>query len=217
MTFPKCSIKTVLRHVVALTTVFTCLAAQRAIVLAQPPVAESAVQLAVGDIAPRFEGLDNAGNPWRLDDRLGQGNIVLCFYPGNYGIGCAKQAQLFRDRLNGLAERGVCVVAVSGDMPAAHAIFKEMHDLRFTLLADEHGALASRYGVAVAAGCKVRVTDAAGRSVLDANRRFLILNRPATLAATTFIIGADGNVLYRSPRNAPFDRDAWDVFLAARD
>src|SRR6266481_1125600 len=101
----------------------------------------------VGDKAPAFESVDEAGKPWKSSDHVGKKIVVLYFYPADFTGGCTAQACGFRDNLKPLTEKGVEVVGVSGDSVKTHALFKKDHELPFSLLADESGDIAKKFGI----------------------------------------------------------------------
>jgi peroxiredoxin Q/BCP len=156
---------------------------------------EKKVDLAVGAPAPLFEALDDQGRPWKLADHIGNKYIVVYFYPGDFTPGCLKQAESFRDNMNLLTAKGVEVVGVSGDSVPTHALFKKAQKLNFTLLADEEGTLAKKFGVPVGAGGEVRTKDAAGQPV--------VLKRGVSIQRWTFVIGKDCKIIYRNTKVDP--------------
>jgi peroxiredoxin Q/BCP len=149
------------------------------------------VDLKVGDVAPVFAGTDDKSLPWKSSDRVGKKYVVIYFYPADFTPGCMRQAQNFRDAMNKLAEQGVEVVGVSGDSVSTHQLFKKDQKLNFTLLADEDGSLAKRFGVPVGKGGVVKVKDADGKPVT--------LKRGVTASRWTFVIGKDGKIAYKNP------------------
>jgi peroxiredoxin Q/BCP len=162
---------------------------------AQPLSDQKKVDLQVGDIAPVFEGTDDQGQVWKSADHIGKKHIVLYFYPGDFTPGCTRQAQLARDNMNVLPDQGAEVVGVSGDSAATHALFKQAHRLNFSLLADEEGNLAKRFGVPVGPGGAVKAKDAEGK--------LLTLKRAVTTARWTFVIGKDGRIIYKNTKVDP--------------
>jgi len=149
----------------------------------------------VGDPAPTFEGTDDQGQPWKSADRVGKKYVVVYFYPGDFTPGCIKQAQSFRDNMNRLAAKGVEVVGISGDGVKTHERFKKAQKLNFTLLADEQGVLAKKFGVPVGKGGRVRIKDAKGELVT--------IERVVTTARWTFVIGKDGKIAYKNTKVNP--------------
>jgi peroxiredoxin Q/BCP len=153
------------------------------------------VDLKVGDKAPAFEARTDADATWSSTDRVGKKWVVVYFYPGDFTPGCTAQANAFRDAMHKLTDRGVEVVGVSGDSVPTHALFKAAQKLNFTLLADEDGSVARRFGVPVGPGGKARAKNAEGKAI-DVTRK-------ATAARWTFVIGKDGKIVYKNTRVIP--------------
>jgi peroxiredoxin Q/BCP len=126
-----------------------------------------------GDKAPDIRVQTDAGVEFRLSDLKGK-RVVLYFYPRADTPGCTVEACEFRDGIKAFAKKGVAVVGVSPDKPAAQAKFKEKYDLPFTLLADEEKVAAEAYGV-------WKEKNMYGKKVMG-------------IARTTFVIGPDGRI-----------------------
>jgi peroxiredoxin Q/BCP len=129
--------------------------------------------LKVGDQAPDVTLRTDAGDEFRLADLKGK-RVVLYFYPKADTPGCTAEACEFRDDIKKFAKKGVAVVGVSPDKPAAQAKFKRKYDLPFMLLADEDRAAAQAFGV-------WKEKNMYGRKVMGIER-------------STFVIGADGKI-----------------------
>lgn len=99
----------------------------------------------VGDAAPDFELLDQAGNPIRLSAFRGQ-RVVLYFYPRADTPGCTKEACAFRDDYEDFDSRGVIILGVSPDTVEDQAKFAAKHSLPFPLLADKDHKVGEAYG-----------------------------------------------------------------------
>jgi peroxiredoxin len=97
-----------------------------------------------GDKAPGFELADDAGETFRLADRLGQ-KLLLVFYPGDDTPVCTRQLCDYRDGIEAFAGLGVTVIGISNDSVESHRKFKHKHSLPFTLLSDPDLAVAERY------------------------------------------------------------------------
>jgi peroxiredoxin Q/BCP len=156
---------------------------------------EKKVELKVGDAAPAFEARTDADTTWESAGRFGKKWVVVYFYPGDFTPGCTAQANAFRDAMHKLTEKGVEVVGVSGDSVQTHALFKKAQKLNFTLLADEDGAIAKKFGVPFGPGGKVKAKDADG-NVID-------IKRAGTAARWTFVIGKDGKIAYVNTKVLP--------------
>jgi peroxiredoxin Q/BCP len=126
-----------------------------------------------GDPAPGITVRTDTGEEFRLSELKGK-RVVLYFYPKADTPGCTTEACEFRDDITKFAKKGVVVVGVSPDKPAAQAKFKQKYDLPFTLLADEDKAAAHAFGV-------WKEKNLYGKKVMGIER-------------TTFVIGADGKI-----------------------
>jgi thioredoxin-dependent peroxiredoxin len=127
-----------------------------------------------GKPAPDFELASDTGENIRLSELRGK-PVVLYFYPKDDTPGCTRQACDIRDAWGEFDKAGAVVLGVSPDGEASHAKFKAKYGLPFPLLADEGHEVSEQYGVW---GEK----SFAGRKYMGVER-------------STFVIGADGNVL----------------------
>jgi thioredoxin-dependent peroxiredoxin len=155
-------------------------------------LAEDKNDLKVGDPAPTFAATDDQGHEWKSADHVGKKILVVYFYPADMTGGCTKQACGFRDDMKALGGKGVEVVGVSGDSVQNHQFFKKYHHLNFTLLADEHGDVAKKFGVPVKAGGEFKTKDAEGNPA--------VLKRGVTIARWTFVIDKNGKIAYKDPK-----------------
>src|SRR5258707_662794 len=128
--------------------------------------ADDKVELNVGDPAPTFESTDDEGKPWKSTEYVGKKVVVVYFYPADLTGGCTKQACGFRDNMKALTDKGVEVVGVSGDSAKNHQVFKKVQSLNFTLLADEDGAVAKKFGVPLKDGGDFKTKDADGKDLV---------------------------------------------------
>lgn len=134
----------------------------------------------IGKPMPSFELLDEAGRRVSSASLIGDGPLVLFFYPRDFTAGCTAEACGFRDSHADLAGLGARVVGISADDAATHADFKARHRLPYTLLSDRRGEVARRFGVkrvlGLVPGRETFVVDEAGivraqvRGLLDARR-----------------------------------------------
>jgi peroxiredoxin Q/BCP len=162
---------------------------------------DPAVDLKVGDPAPKFELLDDAGKPWKSEDHVGKKIVVLYFYPASFTGGCTMQARAFRDSMTKFHAQDVEIVGISGDAVKTQEAFKSVHQLNFALLADEKGALAALFGVPVKPGATTP------GKVGDEVRQF---TRGVTISRWTFVIDRNGRIAYKNPKVNP-GRDSADV------
>ena len=106
----------------------------------------------VGDKAPDFTLPSQSGEQVRLQDRLGQGVVVLYFYPKDETSGCTREACAFRDSHEVFTDAGAEVIGVSSDSVDKHAAFATHHKLPFTLLSDKGGKVRKAYEVPATLG-----------------------------------------------------------------
>ena len=126
-----------------------------------------------GDAAPDIRLWTDFGEEFRLSSLKGK-RLVLYFYPKADTPGCTVEACEFRDDIKAFGRKGVAVIGVSPDKPAAQAKFKQKYDLPFTLLADQDKAAAEAYGV-------YQEKNMYGKKVMG-------------IVRTTFVIGPDGKI-----------------------
>jgi peroxiredoxin Q/BCP len=174
--------------------VFSMLALTTGLLLGNRTMAED---LKVGDAAPAFEAKDDAGKSFKSADVVGKKVIVVYFYPADFTGGCTKQACGFRDDYKKLADKGVEVIGISGDSSEGHKLFKAYHKLPFTLLADEEGMVAKKFGVPVNKGGTSKGFDEGGKEVT--------VKQGVRTARWTFVIGKDGKVAYIDKKVAAAD------------
>ncbi len=102
--------------------------------------------LKVGDRAPEFTAVTDAGQPVSLKDFRGK-KVVLYFYPNDDTPGCTKEACNFRDNHNAVLAGGAVVLGVSTDSVDSHMKFKRKYNLPFPLVSDPDQKIVSAYGV----------------------------------------------------------------------
>ena len=103
-------------------------------------------QLKAGDTAPAFALADQAGALHKLADHKGR-KVLIYFYPKADTPGCTVQSCSVRDARRDFGKRGVDVLGISPDKPAAQQKFDTKYSLGFPLLADEDHAVAIAFGV----------------------------------------------------------------------
>lgn len=89
----------------------------------------------VGEIAPDFELLNQAGQAVRLSDYRGSRVIVFAFPKANT-MGCNQQACSFRDVFPHIESHNAVVLGVSSDSVDTLAEWKARKNLQYDLLSD---------------------------------------------------------------------------------
>jgi len=158
------------------------------------------VVLQVGDATPAFSALDDNGEKWNSGDYVGEKVLVVYFYPAAMTGGCTAQACAYRDDKSALDEINAMVVGISGDRVENLKVFKQVHNLNFTLLSDQSGEIARQFGVPVRQGGTItRTVDGAQ----------VELARGVTTSRWTFVIDKKGKIIYKNTEvNAAEDSKA---------
>jgi peroxiredoxin Q/BCP len=129
----------------------------------------------VGEIAPDFTLLTDAGEPLTLSEQRGR-LVVLFFYPKDDTTGCTTEACEFRDLFPRFDGTRAVVLGISPDSVRSHLKFRAKYQLPFTLLADTEHAVADAYGV--------------WREKSMYGRRYMGVER------STFVVDADGRIAH---------------------
>lgn len=102
-----------------------------------------------GDPAPDFTAplVGEETEPFRFAEALGDGPVVLAFFPAAFSTTCTAELCAFRDDLSRFETLGATVFGISTDLPYALARFRDERDLGFDLISDNDGAIIDAYGV----------------------------------------------------------------------
>jgi peroxiredoxin Q/BCP len=100
-----------------------------------------------GDQVAEFELPDQTGAQRSLTSLLGDGPIVLFFYPAAMTAGCTKEACHFRDLASEFAAVGASRVGISTDAIEKQAKFADLQKFDYPLLSDADGTVATQFGV----------------------------------------------------------------------
>jgi thioredoxin-dependent peroxiredoxin len=103
--------------------------------------------LGEGDRLPEVTLLDDEGGSVTTTALLGNGPLVLYFYPKDDTPGCTSEASQFRDEHERFKKKNARIVGVSRDSVESHQRFKKKYSIPFTLLADTESKLYKALGV----------------------------------------------------------------------
>jgi len=132
--------------------------------------------LDVGETAPEFI-LPKAGGevyndiePFALSEALGDGSVVLAFFPAAFTSGCTAEVCTFRDSMQRFDELDASVYGISVALPPAQNVWILREELNFPMLSDWNHEVIREYGVVnpemygqfEAAERSIFVLDAAG-------------------------------------------------------
>ena len=104
-----------------------------------------------GDDAPDFTAPLANGDvtEFTLSDHLGDGPIVLAFFPGAFSSVCTGEMRTIDDRLDAYDAMGATVYGVSVDSPFSLNAFREHNDLAFDFISDANREIIKKYDVSM--------------------------------------------------------------------
>jgi len=149
-----------------------------------------------GETAPEFGAPLANGDveSFTLADHLGDGPVVLAFFPGAFTSVCRDEMCSFRDRLGEFDDVDATVFGVSVDTPFALNEFREHNDLGFDLVSDSEKEVIEAYGV--------RDENFADLGYAAAKR-------------SVFVLDGDGEVTYRWVSDDPGVEPDYDAVSEA--
>ena len=107
----------------------------------------------VGTQAPAFTVPKAGGRsyndiePFTLSEAIGDGPIVLAFYPAAFTGGCTEEMCAFRDSMDRFNEIDAQVYGISVDLPFSQNVWIQEADLNFPMLSDWNHEVIRQYDV----------------------------------------------------------------------
>jgi peroxiredoxin len=91
-----------------------------------------------GDTAPTFTATYGTSDhePFDLETVLGDGPVVLAFFPGAFTPPCSNETVALEDHIGDFEAAGATLLGVSADSPFSLGAFREEYDLSFDLVSD---------------------------------------------------------------------------------
>ena len=104
-----------------------------------------------GDTAPTFSATRGTSDheSFDLEDAIGDGPVVLAFFPGAFTPPCTNEMITFQDRLGQFESAGTTVYGVSADSPFSQGSFREEHGIEFDLVSDMGGTAIDAYDLEI--------------------------------------------------------------------
>ncbi|WP_299235607.1 redoxin domain-containing protein [Natronomonas sp.] len=105
--------------------------------------------VSTGDTAPTFSATYKGSDHEAFDlaDHLGDGPVVLAFFPGAFTPPCSNEMVAFQERLDRIEAAGGTLFGVSADSAFSLGAFAEEHGLEFDLVSDMGGGAIDAYDV----------------------------------------------------------------------
>jgi len=94
-----------------------------------------------GDTAPTFTATLGTSDheDFDLADHLGDGPVVLAFFPGAFTPPCTNEMVALQDHLERFEDAGATVLGISADSAFSQGAFREEHGIEFDLVSDMDG------------------------------------------------------------------------------
>jgi peroxiredoxin len=151
-----------------------------------------------GDTAPTFTATVGTSDheSFDLDDHLGDGPVVLAFFPGAFTPPCTSEMVALQDHADAFAAAGATLFGVSADSPFSLGAFREEHGIEFDLVSDTAGDVIRAYGL------EIDITDLGLYGV--ANR-------------AVFVLDDDREVVYSWIADDPTNEPDYEAVLKAAE
>ncbi|AQL41573.1 peroxiredoxin [Halorientalis sp. IM1011] len=149
-----------------------------------------------GDTAPTFSATLGTSDheSFALEDRLGDGPVVLAFFPGAFTPPCTNEMVALQERLDDFRDAGATVLGVSADSPFSQGAFREEHGIEFDLVSDMSGEAIRAYDL------EMDIEDLGLHGI--ANR-------------SVFVLDDDGEITYSWTADDPTNEPDYDDLLDA--
>jgi peroxiredoxin len=149
-----------------------------------------------GDTAPTFTATVGTSDhePFDLGDHLGDGPVVLAFFPGAFTPPCTNEMVAFQDHLADFEAAGATILGLSADSPFSQGAFREEHGIEFDLVSDMSGEAIRAYGLEID---------------IEELGLYGIANR------AVFVLDDDGTVVYAWEADDPTNEPDYDAVLDA--
>ena len=152
--------------------------------------------VSTGDSAPTFTATRGTSDheTFELDAHLGDGPVVLAFFPGAFTPPCTNEMIALQERLDAFEAAGATVLGVSADSPFTQGTFREEHGIEFDLVSDMAGDAIRAYGL------EIDIADLGLHGI--ANR-------------AVFVLDDGGEVVYDWVADDPTNEPDYDAVLDA--
>jgi peroxiredoxin len=152
--------------------------------------------LSTGDTAPTFTATYRGSEheTFELDEHLGDGPIVLAFFPGAFTPPCSNEMVALQGRLDELEQAGATLLGISADSSFTLEAFADEYDLDFDLVSDMSGDAIAAYDLPIDLP-DLGLYGAANRAV--------------------FVLDEDGTVTYSWVADDPTNEPDYDDLIEA--
>lgn len=104
-----------------------------------------------GDAAPTFTATYRGSDheTFDLDDHLGDGPVVLAFFPGAFTPPCSNEMVALQEHASDFAAANATIFGISADSSFTLEAFAEEYDLEFDLVSDMAGSAIGAYDLSI--------------------------------------------------------------------
>jgi len=152
--------------------------------------------VSTGDSAPVFTATVGTSDHESFDlaDHIGDGPVVLAFFPGAFTPPCSNEMIALQERLDDFEAAGATLLGVSADSPFSQGAFREEHGIEFDLVSDMAGDAIRAYGL------EMDIEDLGLHDI--ANR-------------AVFVVDDDGTITYSWVADDPTNEPDYEAVLDA--
>ena len=152
--------------------------------------------VSTGDTAPDISATIGTSDhePFELDDYLGDGPVLLAFFPGAFTPPCTNEMVAFQEHADAFEEAGATVFGISADSPFSQGAFREEHGIEFDLVSDMGGDAIRSYDL------EIDIADLGLHGI--ANR-------------AVFVLDEEGEIVYDWVADDPTDEPDYETVLDA--
>jgi peroxiredoxin len=152
--------------------------------------------VATGETAPSISATVANGEveSFELEDQLGEGPVVLAFFPGAFTPPCSNEMVALQDDHDAFTEAGGTLFGVSADSGFSLNAFREEYNIEFDLVSDMSREAISAYELE---------TD------IEDLGLFGVANR------AVYVLDTDGEVVYEWEADSPENEPEYEELLEA--
>lgn len=149
-----------------------------------------------GDTVPTFTATLGTSDheSFTLEDHLGDGPVVLAFFPGAFTPPCTNEMVALQEHRDEFEAAGATVLGVSADSPFSQGTFREEHGIEFDLVSDMSGEAIQAYDL------EIDIPELGLHGI--ANR-------------AVFVIDEDGTITYQWVADDPTNEPDYEELLNA--
>ena len=154
--------------------------------------------VSTGDTAPDISATIGTSDheDFELSEHLGDGPVVVAFFPGAFTPPCSNEMVALEEHLDGFEDAGATVLGLSADSAFSLGAFSDEYDLSFTLVSDMGGEAIRDYGL------EMEIPDLG---------LYGIANR------AVYVLSEDGTVTYDWVADEPTDEPDYEALVAAAE